>query len=213
MPRKRFGFRGKRAARAEPQEPTVAAETTPSVSAAAEVPEQQCGFSERSDARLALCGAAVTGRDVTLTCLTRCTVRVTGGPATVHLSQLRHCRLLLGPVATSVFLEDCQHCTLVVACQQLRAHASADCDLYLHVTSRAVVEDCQRFRFAPYNLTGADVQPDWATTGLATDTNNWNDVDDFNWLSKAQQSPNWSLLPEKERIADWEDQAEQNGTK
>ncbi|XP_043243367.1 tubulin-specific chaperone C-like [Amphibalanus amphitrite] len=204
VPRKRFGFRGQRAARAEPRPAEAAAPTEPATGADPAAAADQCGFSGQTDARLALGGAAVTGRDVTLTCLTRCTVRVTGAPATVHLSHLRDCRLLLGPVTSSVFLEDCQRCTLAAACQQLRAHTSADCDLYLHVTSRAVVEHCQRLRFAPYTLTGADVAADWATTGLAADTNNWSDVDDFNWLSKAQPSPNWSVLPEAERVTDWD---------
>ncbi|XP_037073515.1 tubulin-specific chaperone C-like, partial [Pollicipes pollicipes] len=205
VPRQRFGFRGKRAARAQPAEVTTQPKATPAPAAPPPPPADECGFRDRSDAPLQLRGAAVTGRDVTLTCLTRCRVRVTGAPATVHLSHLRDCRLLLGPVATSVFLEDCRGCTLAVACQQLRAHTSADCDIYLHVTSRAVVEHCERLRFAPYSLGGEDVRADWATTGLSADRNSWNDVDDFNWLSKAQRSPNWSILPEEERLTSWED--------
>ena len=31
-------------------------------------------------------------------------------------------------------------------------------------------------------------------------TNNWNQIDDFDWLSK-EPSPNWSLIPEDERTS------------
>lgn len=30
-------------------------------------------------------------------------------------------------------------------------------------------------------------------------TNHWDQVDDFKWL-KAEHSPNWSILPEEERL-------------
>lgn len=203
IPRKKFGFRGKRAAKpdSKPEKPAdVPSAVTPVAAAPA---ADECGFRDREGARLQLSGGDVTGRDVTLTCLTRCHVSVTGAPATVHMSHLRDCTVLLGPVATSVFLEDCHRVTFAVACQQLRAHSSQDCDVYLHVTSRAVVEHCQRLRFAPYNLTGCEVTADWKTTGLSTDRNNWDDVDDFNWLSKAQKSPNWSVLPEAERVSEF----------
>lgn len=31
--------------------------------------------------------------------------------------------------------------------------------------------------------------------------NNWDQVDDFKWL-KAEHSPNWSVLPESERLSE-----------
>lgn len=31
------------------------------------------------------------------------------------------------------------------------------------------------------------------------DQNQWNQVDDFKWL-KAEHSPNWSILPEEQRL-------------
>ena len=34
---------------------------------------------------------------------------------------------------------------------------------------------------------------------MATAQNHWDQVDDFKWL-KAEHSPNWSVLPEGERL-------------
>jgi len=36
--------------------------------------------------------------------------------------------------------------------------------------------------------------------GLGTDPGMWNQVDDFGWIKK-QQSPNWRIIPESERVA------------
>ncbi len=37
----------------------------------------------------------------------------------MHVTTLARCRVLVGPVARSVFLSDCVDCTFVVACQQV----------------------------------------------------------------------------------------------
>ena len=69
-----------------------------------------------------------------------------------------HCSILCGPVSSSVFIEDCKDCTFVVACQQLRVHGTVQSLFYLHVTSRAIIEDCQQVSFAPYNLTYPELE-------------------------------------------------------
>ena len=35
--------------------------------------------------------------------------------------------------------------------------------------------------------------------GLDEGVNNWDKVDDFNWLALDKPSPNWTVLPEDER--------------
>eukprot|EP00041_Stephanoeca_diplocostata_P013881 m.247982 g.247982 ORF g.247982 m.247982 type:complete len:68 (+) comp19501_c0_seq11:1785-1988(+) len=32
-------------------------------------------------------------------------------------------------------------------------------------------------------------------SGLRRDVNNWDKVDDFNWLNPTEASPNWSIMP------------------
>ena len=69
-----------------------------------------------------------------------------------------HNSILCGPVSSSVFIEDCKDCTFVVACQQLRVHGTVQSLFYLHVTSRAIIEDCRQVSFAPYNLTYPELE-------------------------------------------------------
>ena len=91
----------------------------------------------------------------------------------------------------------------MVACQQLRTHETTESDFYLHVTSKGIIEDCHLTRFAPYKFSYEGSVTDVLESGLSSDVNNWDDIDDFNWLSSDQPSPNWSLIPEEERVQDW----------
>lgn len=84
----------------------------------------------------------------------------------------------------------------------MRVHEAMDTDFYLHVTSRAIIEDSKCVRFAPYNWTYQGYEDDLTSSGLKTGVNNWDEVDDFNWLSK-DKSPNWTILPESDRERSW----------
>lgn len=119
------------------------------------------------------------GQDVNLSGLESCEVRLCGPPSTLHMSRMEHCTwvavtmqysthlimlaqvwrqllllvlcsVLCSPVSSSVFVEDCKHCVFVVACQQLRVHSTVHSQFYLHVTSRAIIEDCKGISIAPY---------------------------------------------------------------
>jgi len=53
-------------------------------------------------------------------------------------------------VTTSVFVDSVEDSTLFLSCKQLRTHSSNHVDIYLRVLSRAIIEDCENIRFAPY---------------------------------------------------------------
>jgi len=100
-------------------------------------------------------------KDVNMSNLTNCTVHIYGSPSTVHLSNLTGCKLYLGPVQTSIFLDACVESEFHIACQQLRAHNSNNCKIYIHVTSRSIIEDCTAMEFAPYDFTYAGIDEDY----------------------------------------------------
>lgn len=145
----------------------------------------------------------VNKNDVLLSDLTQCTVKIHGTPNTLHMINLTQCTILIGPVTTSVFVDDCNDCEFALACQQLRVHNTVNCKIYLHVTSRAIIEDCTKIFVAPYNWTYENQMDHFNFAGLDFETNNWNSVDDFNWL-KETQSPNWSILEPELRVKSWD---------
>ncbi|XP_004846621.1 tubulin-specific chaperone C [Heterocephalus glaber] len=214
QPKKRFAFKARRkdaasvsgggaAANAPPAE-GVAGPSPPSKAGGAPALSWACGFSHRDSQVLEMRADELRQRDVLLSELSSCTVRLYGNPNTVRLARARGCKVLCGPVSTSVFLEDCSDCVLAVACQQLRVHTTRDTRIFLQVTSRAIVEDCGGIRFAPYTWSYEDIDKDFEGSGLDRSKNNWSDVDDFNWLARDVASPNWSILPEEERGIEWD---------
>lgn len=73
-------------------------------------------------------------------------------------------------------------------------HGSRNVDVYLHASSRPIIEDCVHVRFAP--LPGFFSSEDWDGMG-----NMWDQIDDFGWL-KVEPSPNLRVLGVEERIGE-----------
>lgn len=78
-------------------------------------------------------------------------------------------------------------------------HDAKNVDVYLLCSSRPIIEDCNGIRFAPLGKEGL------GDTWEGVERNMWDQVDDFKWL-KSEHSPNWSVLPEEERVDEkaWE---------
>ncbi|XP_077017938.1 tubulin-specific chaperone C [Tamandua tetradactyla] len=210
QPKKRFAFKTRRKDPASVSKRDAAPGAPSSESILASPPSLKeeggfgfnhvCGFSNLDSQVLEKRAEELRQFDVLLTELTNCTVKLYGNPNTLRLTKARNCTVLCGPVSTSVFLENCSGCVLSVACQQLRVHSTRDTRIFLQVTSRAIVEDCSGIQLAPYTWSYPEIDKDFKDSGLDRSKNNWKDVDDFNWLARGVASPNWSILPEEERI-------------
>ncbi|PAA81023.1 hypothetical protein BOX15_Mlig005482g2, partial [Macrostomum lignano] len=147
---------------------------------------------------------SVANKDILLSDLADCTIKVLSHPATLHLNGLTNCTILCGPVHRSVLIEKCTDFTLVVACHQLRLHSSTRCKLYLHVTSTPIIEYSNDVLIAPYNFNYANLSDHVTLSGLNWHRNQWDQVQDFNHLAGHVASPNWSIMPETDRL-NWEE--------
>ena len=202
QPKKKFGFKGaknrsKAADSVKPVEKLLAATTLEDKSKLKD--KNTFTLKDKEGEILTVEGAEVAGRDLNISNLRNCRVEVKGGPSTLHMTNVKGCKLLFGPVATSVFIEGCEDSLIAVSCQQLRTHSARNCSIYLHTTSRAIIEDCSDLQFAPYTWSYPGLSDDYAATGLDQTINNWKQVGDFNWLATDTPSPNWSVLPEERR--------------
>ncbi|KAI1760126.1 TBCC-domain-containing protein [Hypoxylon sp. FL1150] len=133
-----------------------------------------------------------------LTDLMRCVVDMTvptstGAPfAGLALKNIKQSLIVAGHVAGPVHITGLENTTVVVAARQVRIHECKNVDVYLHCASHPIIEDCSGMRFAPL--------PElYAKRSEAEEKNQWDQVDDFKWL-KSEPSPNWSTLPEEQRI-------------
>ena len=193
-PKKKFGFRRDKKKIGSQQEDLKKQELMKS----SEAVTQDLGVTYKEKVDENICIANVDGQDVMLSNLKNCRIVMKSNPVTLHMTHLENCTFLGGPVQTSIYMEDCNHCTLSLACQQLRAHNSVDTKINLHVTSKGIIEDCDHIQVSPYNITGLDDQ--FAKLGLRQDINHWDQLDDFNWLASDSASPHWKIVSNGESI-------------
>lgn len=197
-PKKKFGFKGDKKKAFQKSK----TQNSPKVVNASSKNEQnkrpEIGFSinGKTNEVIEVDDNNVIGQDVMLSQLSNCTIIIKSNPITLHATHLSNCILQCGPVQTSVYLDHCNNCTLSLACQQLRAHNSSKSKIFLHVVSKGIIEDCSDIQVAPYNMKYDSLIGQFESIGLDINTNNWNQLDDFNWLASDQPSPNWSILCE-----------------
>ncbi|KAI9813534.1 MAG: hypothetical protein M1832_006265 [Thelocarpon impressellum] len=140
-----------------------------------------------------------------LTSLRHCVVDMSvptasGQPfAGLTLKNIRDSLIVCGHVNGPAHVTGVEDSVVVVACRQFRLHECRNVDVYLLCNSRPIIEDCSAIRFAPLS------EHHTLVSEKPVD-NQWDQVDDFKWL-KAEPSPNWSVLPPGQRIADavWRD--------
>jgi len=128
-------------------------------------------------------------------------VRLLSSSAVLWIRNLTRCTVFALPVARSIYITACNDCTLYLGSRQLRIHTSHATDLYVHTTSHPILEHCDGLRFAPYPVLPHSIDANGAAfgaVGIAPDTNQWQLVDDFDWL-KASHSPHWCELGEEDR--------------
>ncbi|CAD5116760.1 unnamed protein product [Dimorphilus gyrociliatus] len=138
-------------------------------------------------------------KDILISNMNNCTIRIIGSPGTLHMVNIDNCTILSGPSSTSVFIELSKNSRFVMAGQQFRIHKTESSDFYIHVTSRAIIEDCNSVRFAPYVFNYEKLDEHYKLSGLDKSVNNWELVNDFNWLTTTKKSPNWDIIPEADR--------------
>ncbi|TVY45464.1 Tubulin-folding cofactor C, partial [Lachnellula subtilissima] len=133
-----------------------------------------------------------------LTKLNRCIVDMSvptanGAPfAGLALKNIKHSLIIAGQVAGAAHITGVEDSIIVVASRQVRMHDCKNVDIYLHCASRPIIEDCSNVRFSP-------IPECHKVIGAEPVVNQWDQVDDFKWL-KAEHSPNWSILPEDQRL-------------
>ncbi|KAF6796520.1 Tubulin-specific chaperone C [Colletotrichum sojae] len=140
--------------------------------------------------------ATSSGRLTDLTgCIVDMSLALSGNTsfANLALKNIQKSLIVAGNVAGPAHITGVSDSIVVVAARQVRIHECRNVDIYLYCSSHPIIEDCSNMRFAPLP-TAFDTPEDPVK-------NQWDQVDDFKWL-KSEPSPNWSVLPEGERLAD-----------
>lgn len=199
VPKKKFGFKNKSAA-AQPK-------TETKVDGVSKIAHKEFLWTEtqKQNQVIQLEPEKTNNQDLTLKEMENCVIVINGHPGSLQMTKMKNCLVLCGPVSRSIFADFCENCTFAFSCQQLRLHSSSSCDIYMLVTSRAIIEDCREIHMAPSTYTYDGYEDDLKQSGLDGSVNNWENIGDFNWLSTDMQSPNWSRIESHQMITDWDE--------
>ncbi|CAL0316202.1 unnamed protein product [Lupinus luteus] len=202
IPKKKFAFKNKGAKKDSvfipQQKPSTVANVVSEKTSSIAVRDSPGFRNETGQVLIQDCKGLEVG-EFTVSDLDSCEVRIIGTVRALFVHRLKNCKVYVGPVMGSILIEEVEGCVFVMASHQIRIHNAKKTDFYLRVRSRPIIEDSDGVRFAPYCFTYQGIEDDLRGAALYQETGNWANVDDFKWL-RAVQSPNWSVLPENERV-------------
>ncbi|XP_067946246.1 tubulin-specific chaperone C-like [Watersipora subatra] len=204
LPKSKFAFKNRKKQRVvESKSPDRATESVaqPTNLSLSQLTANEYRINSVSNQIMKIDADSTTNKDIVISSITESTLQILGNPSAMHFTNLTDSTIVAGPCGRSIFIENCSNCVLVLACQQLRIHEAVNCSFFIHVTSRAIIEDSKGLKFAPYKLSYDGLEEHYRESGLNRQINNWYDVDDFNWLVTDKQSPNWTVIPEDARIS------------
>lgn len=145
-------------------------------------------------------GEEINGQDIAILNIKNACIQLYGNPSVLHAKNIEDSIILCGPISGSAFMNNLKNVKLIIACHQLRIHESYDCDFYVHLGSRAIIENCSNVKFAQYSWSYSGLSEDFNKSSLNFEQSNWKCIDDFNWLNQNKESPNWSFLDESKRL-------------
>ncbi|KAJ4421138.1 hypothetical protein N0V82_003902 [Gnomoniopsis sp. IMI 355080] len=108
--------------------------------------------------------------------------------ASLAVKNVSRSLIIAGHVAGPAHITAVKDSVLVVNARQVRMHECDNVRVWLWCGSRPIIEGCKGVRFA-------ELPGNYLTDNQDASNNQWDQVDDFNWL-KAEASPNWSKLAE-----------------
>ena len=189
IPKKKFAFKSR--AKASEKKTVESESQTKQVVAKSYTTTDFVGFSDKIEEVLTLDEKEASNQDISLMNLDGCNVTIRGAPSSMQIKNVINSEINVGPVSRSIFINDCADCTFQLACQQLRIHNSIATKFYIHVTSKAIIEDSEELGFGKFQWDYPNLDDDFDRAGLDRNVNNWEEVDDFNWLKIDEHSPNW----------------------
>lgn len=141
----------------------------------------------------------INGKDISIVNVKNCCIQLMGNPSVLHMSNVDSCTILCGPMTSTAFINSCINSKICIASHQLRIHETKNTQFYIHVGSRAIIENCSQVTFAPYAWKYPKFDAHFEMSKLKSNEINWTSIDDFNWLNQEQKSPNWNFLDEADR--------------
>jgi hypothetical protein len=138
------------------------------------------------------------------------------GFASLTLKNIKNSLVVCGRVNGPIHITGVENSVIVTSCRQYRMHSSKNVEVYLHCSSRPIIEDCEGIRFARLPEAYVSLASSFlhlaftnsvqSTSETSSTPNQYDQIDDFKWL-KSEPSPHFSLISPVDYIKEevWRD--------
>lgn len=161
-----------------------------------------CGFKNLINQELILSCEEVRYKDVSLQNLEGCKVRIYGLANTVYIRNLKNSKVEVCLACRAISIIDCVNCDFMLVCQQLRIDSTHETDFEVYTSARSMLESSDKLQFkclklgnfVSEKLSLKQVKELFEEANFNELQNNWNCIDDFDWLSPTSPSKNFCLV-------------------
>lgn len=162
------------------------------------------GFQNLTEQKLKLSSDEVESKDVSLINLSKCSVTISGLANTVYIYGLNDTLVNVHLACRAITIRNCKDCRFNLICQQLRIDSTFDSSFEIFTSTRSMLESSKGLSFKRLDL-GNIEQTELSNEELSDlltnaqfdiNQNNWNCIDDFDWLSPNSPSKNFKLVPD-----------------
>merc|ERR1712060_876233 len=153
-------------------------------------------FEKKTDETLMKSPGQLDGKAFAIRDLENCKVYIFDHTAQVTVDRCNGCTFIVGPIKGSIFLRNCDNCTVHVACQQFRCRDFTNSSIYLYAANDPIIEASSGLKFAPFNI-GYPKLNEHAVSASNDTENKWELVFDFS-DQQGENKGNFTYLPPSE---------------
>jgi hypothetical protein len=149
---------------------------------------------KRKNEKIIRLPGSIAGNDLALDSIDESEIYLFDHSAQITGDFINNSKLIIGPCAGSVFLRDCNNCTISVACSQLRLRDCKNCVVYLYCQTKSpVIESSEGITFHPFNIAYPGLTQHFQAAQLDTKLNYWNSVFDFTADKTTSDNPHYII--------------------
>ena len=141
-------------------------------------------FSNKENELLCKKSGDIDGQAFNLSRLTSCEVQLLDHSDQVLADYLKDCRIFIGPSAGSVFLRNCENCSITVAAKQLRTRDCKNCRFYVYSKTEPVIEMTENVEIRRFNGLYEGMDQHFKAANLSRNVDNWDKIHDFSKRDK-----------------------------
>ena len=131
--------------------------------------------------------------------ITNCNIYLLYDFKACYMNNCQNCNIYLGCICGGTHITNCVNSKIYLISHQLRIHQTTKSHFYVLTNSNPIIEYSKENIFHPLKIKYEGFDENVKISGIDINKNNWNQVQDFQWLKK-DKSPNFNIDETNELI-------------